>query len=246
MQSLFFIYRYMSINNREDANKYYQIINELVDEYIDKWKIRPAKLKRYLTPGSKRFNKFLERNKLSEVKGAATILQDIIDDRESMESDGVLTFENYMFLESAEFKIESLKQCLYKGIDKADIKMEKIIADFHDTNLGDIDVVDSDKHLFKLSGYGFQSTKVIIYSKEDVDLIVKNMIEHLYDDLSTKKVELTDSIEIELSDLIKKESFEDKMDSIFTDEFTIKIITDCIGDDWSFDKEFEGYFLWSL
>ena len=37
----------MSINNREDANKYYQIMNELVDEYIDKWKIRPAKLKKY-------------------------------------------------------------------------------------------------------------------------------------------------------------------------------------------------------
>ena len=39
----------MSINNREDANKYYQIMNELVDEYIDKWKIRPAKLKKYLS-----------------------------------------------------------------------------------------------------------------------------------------------------------------------------------------------------
>ena len=29
----------MSINTREDANKYYQMINELVDDYIDKYKI---------------------------------------------------------------------------------------------------------------------------------------------------------------------------------------------------------------
>jgi len=54
----------MSINNREDANKYYQIINELVDEYIDKWKIRPKNLKKYLRPGSDRFNKFLLRHSL--------------------------------------------------------------------------------------------------------------------------------------------------------------------------------------
>ena len=88
----------MSINNREDANKYYQIMNELVDEYIDKWKIRPAKLKKYLTPGSKRFNRFLERNRLGDIKGVDVILKDIIEDRFHMESDGVLTFENYKFL----------------------------------------------------------------------------------------------------------------------------------------------------
>ena len=37
----------MSINNREDANKYYQVINSLVDEYTEKHKIRPSNLKRY-------------------------------------------------------------------------------------------------------------------------------------------------------------------------------------------------------
>lgn len=55
------------INSREDANRYYQMINGLVDDYLDKWKIRPSNLKRYLQPGSERFNKFLERNKLKEV-----------------------------------------------------------------------------------------------------------------------------------------------------------------------------------
>lgn len=236
----------MSINNREDANKYYQIMNELVDEYIDKWKIRPAKLKKYLSPGSKRFNRFLERNKLDEVKGAGTILTDIIDDRFSMESDGVLTFENHKFLESAEFKIQSLKQCLYKGIEKADIKMEKIIADYHDTNLGEIDVVDSDKHLFKISSWGNDGSNIVIYSKEDIDLIVSNMIDHLFDELSKNKVELTDSISIDLSDLIKKENFEDKMNSIFNKEFSTKVITDCLGEECQFDGELNGFLLWSM
>jgi len=235
----------MSINNREDANKYYQIVNELVDEYIDKWKIRPAKLKKYLSPGSKRFNRFLERNRLGDIKGVDVILKDIIEDRFHMESDGVLTFENYKFLESAEFKIHSLKQCLYKGIEKSDIKMEKIIADYFDTNLGEIDVVDSDKHLFKISSWGNDGSNIIIYSKEDIDLIVENMIEHLFGELSKNKVELTESISIDLSDLIKRESFFDKMNSIFTKEFSIKVIGDCLGDKYQFNGELEDHYLWS-
>ena len=77
----------MSINTREDANKYYQMINDLVDEYTEKNKIRPSNLKRYLQPGSERFNRFLERNKLNDIKGASVILKDVIEDRENMEKD---------------------------------------------------------------------------------------------------------------------------------------------------------------
>ena len=54
----------MSINNREDANRYYQLVNELVDDYMNNSKIKPSNLKRYLQPGSDRFNKFLSRNNL--------------------------------------------------------------------------------------------------------------------------------------------------------------------------------------
>ena len=36
------------INNSEDLNKYYNIVNQYVDEYIDKWKIKPTNLKNYL------------------------------------------------------------------------------------------------------------------------------------------------------------------------------------------------------
>ena len=126
----------MSINTREDANKYYQMVNTLIDDYIDKWKIRPSNLKRYLQPCSERFNKFLKRNGLKEIKGAERILRDVIEDREAMEKDGVITFENFQLFESEEFKLSSLKQCLYKGIEKASNKHEKALADHFDTSLG--------------------------------------------------------------------------------------------------------------
>jgi hypothetical protein len=222
----------MSINTREDANKYYQMINGLVDDYIDKWKVRPSNLKRYLQPGSERFNKFLERNKLKDIKGASVILKDIIEDRDSMEKDGVITFESFKMFESEEFKIHSMKQCLYKGIEKATQQMEKVLADHFDTNLGDIDIVDADKHIFKINDWNNHDVEVVIYSKEELDVIENNIVDHLYSELSKSKINLTESISIELSDLVKRDAFESKMLSFFTEEFLIKTICDLLGGEY--------------
>ena len=186
----------MSINNREDANKYYQLVNELVDDYMSKGKIRPSNLKRYLEPGSDRFKKFLIRNELNEISGIDRVLSDVIEDRASMESDGVLTFENFKFFESDEFKVKSLRQCLYKGIEKADLKMEKVLADVFDTNLGSIDVIDSDKHVFNV-----ENSNVVVYSKEDLEIIKNNIIDFLYDELKTKTVLLGGLVELSLSNI---------------------------------------------
>ena len=234
----------MSINNRDDVNRYYNVINGLVDNYIDKWKIRPSSLKRYLQPGSERFNKFLERNKLKDIKGAEVILKDVIEDRAHMESDGVITFESFKILESNDFKIQSMKQCLYKGIEKADIKMEKILADVFDTNLGSINIIDSDKHKFKIEDWEGEDIKVVIYSSEDMDIIKYNMIEFLYEELSKKKVQITDSIEIELDSIVDYDNFLSKSESKFDEDFVAKIITECLGDDFQFKYEKEDHFIW--
>ena len=186
----------MSISNREDANKYYQQINELIDDYMDKWKIRPSNLKRYLQPGSERFTKFLHRNNLKEVNGIDRVLSDIIEDRVNMEEDGVLTFESFKLFESNDFKFSNLKQCIYKGIDKADLNMEKVLADVFDTNLGSIDVVDSDKHIFNVD-----NLNVIVYSKEDLEVIKNNIIDSLYEELKSKKVLLGGLVELPLSSI---------------------------------------------
>lgn len=238
----------MSINNREDANKYYQLINELVDEYIDKWKIRPSRLGKYLRPGSDRFNKFLMRNNLSEVKGAEVILKDIIEDRVHMEKDGVMTFESFHLFESDDFKIDSMKECLYKGIEKADIKMEKILADVFDTNLGSIDIVDADKHIFKIEDWEGEDKKVIIYSDEDLEVIKTNMVENLYEELRKKKVELSSKVSVDLGDLIREDDFtgmmSDQLDK--TDNFTNSLLNEIITDllEFDFKQEESGYFIW--
>lgn len=233
----------MSINNREDVNKYYQIINGLLDEYTEQHKIRPSNLKRYLQPGSERFSRFLEKNKMKDIKRADVILKDILDDREAMEKDGVITFESFKVFESSEFKIHSMKECLYKGIEKSTQKMEKVLADYFDTNLGHIDSVDSDKHIFKISDWKKQDCNVIIYSLEEINVIKYNMFDHLYDEISKSKFEIVTDISIELSRLIDKDIFESKLSDIFTEDKLIKTITDCLGD-YKFEKESNDYFIW--
>ena len=233
----------MSIKSREDANKYYQIVNELVDEYMSKGKIRPSNLKRYLQPGSERFKKFLIRNKLNEITGIDRVLSDVIEDRANMESDGVLTFENFKFFESDEFKIASMKQCLYKGIEKADLNMEKVLADVFDTNLGSIDIVDSERHCFKIE----EEDVAFIYSKEDIDIIESNIIDHLYDELCKKDVVLTDDISMNLSDLVGKEAFIEKLDEFFTEEFLLKLIGGLLDSEYYKEGESVGkgdHFVW--
>lgn len=232
----------MSINSREDANKYYQMINGLVDDYIDKWKIRPSNLKRYLQPGSERFNKFLERNKLKDIKGASIILRDVIDDRVHLESDGVVTFESFKILESNEFKIHSMKQCLYKGIEKSTIEMEKVLADYFDTNLGSISVVDSEKHTFKLDDWEGEDRKVVIYSQEELEVIKFNIIDFIYEELSKKKIQVTESIEVELESIIDYDMFFSKSEVKFNKDFVISIVTDCL--EFEFEGESKGYFIW--
>lgn len=234
----------MSITNSEEANQYYKLVNQLVDEYVEGHKIRPSKLSAYLKPGGQRFNKFLERNKLKDIVGADRILRDVIEDREHMERDGVITFESFKLYESTEWKISNLRECIYKGIDKADIKMEKILADYFDINLGAIDIVDTDKHKFSIEDWKNDDWKIIIYSKEELAVIKENINDYLLDDVCKKEIDITDDIKVKLEDLIDEEKFRSVVNNLITEEKLLKIITNCLGEDWSFESESKEYFIW--
>ncbi len=234
----------MSITNREEANQYYKLVNKLVDEYIDGHKIRPSKLSAYLKPGGQRFNKFLERNKLKDITGADRILRDIIEDREHMEKDGVITFESFNLLESSEWKVSNLRECIYKGIEKADLKMEKILADYFDINLGAIDILDSDKHKFSIEDWKNDDWKVVIYSEEEIEVIKNNLVEYMYSDISKKEIELTEEVSIKLNNLIDMEKFEVKLLDLLNEDKMNKIICQCLGEDWSFEASSKGHFIY--
>jgi hypothetical protein len=229
----------MSIRNREDADKYYKVVNGLVDDYMDKWKIRPSSLRRYLKEGSDKFNKLILRNGLKDVDGIKRVLSDVIDDRVSMESDGVLTFESFKFFESDEgikmfsaFKINKLVDCIFKGVGEADINMEKKIADIFNCSLSEIEVVLSDKHLFKVNLWNKEGGKkdidIVIFSNDDMDVIKGNLMEFFLDYLVNKEISIDGVIDISLYGLIDKDNFKKVIGEKLDDDGLIKIINETL------------------
>ena len=233
----------MSISNREDANKYYQLINGLVDEYVENHKIRPTKLRSYFKPNGERFQKFLKKNGLDNIKGANQVLNAVIDDRVSIEKDGVASFEAFKYFESAEFKINSMKECLYKAIEKSTLSQEKILADYFDTNLSSIDIIDSDKHQFKVEDWDGDKKQVVIYSEEEFEVIKNNFVEFLFEEISKEKVTVG-TFEIELESIINKETFESKLENKLTKQVTTDLISDCLGESWEFEGVSSDHFIW--
>jgi sulfur relay (sulfurtransferase) DsrC/TusE family protein len=246
----------MSINNREDANKYYQEINKLVDDYMESGKIRPSNLKNYLKPGSDRSKKFLARNNYKEVVGIDQVFSDVIEDRVNMERDGVLSFENFKFFESDEFKFSSLTQCLYKGVGKADRDMEKTLANVFKTDLGSLDSEseesvdgylssvegkDSYKHLFKIDDWG-KNIETVIYSKEDLDIIYLNIVEYLYDEFQKKEIEIVPGIKITLKSMIDKSGFEKGMHLYFEEDVYLNLVGSLLK--MEFHKQVGQYYIW--
>lgn len=230
----------MSIKSKDDLNKYYDLVNNLIDDYIIKWNIKPSNLKKYLKTSSKNFDRFLSRNKLSDIEGIEFVFNDVIDDRVSMEKDGVLTFESYNILESYSDD-NYLINCLYDGISEINIKVEKILADYFDTNLSDINIEDSKKHLFNVESWS-SSKKVIVYSFDDLKVIRKNIFEYVYNDLSKEDIVLIDNIKTDLKSLINQDILIQKLKSIFNKEYTIKTISKLTN--FKFDKEISDHFIW--
>ena len=155
------------MKNSEEINKYYKLINEYIDIYLDNWKISPKKLKRYLS--SERISNFLEKKGLKEIKNIERIIEDVIQDRISIETDSVMTFESFESFELNE-KNSDLSQCLHIGINKSNINHEKILADHFDISLSQIDSINSDLHQFKIN-----DDKFIIYDEKEIEIIKSNI-----------------------------------------------------------------------
>jgi len=158
------------MNNSEEANKYYKLINEYIDDYLENWKISPKNLKKYLN--TNRISNFLEKRGLKEIKNINKVISDIIQDRISIENDKVVKFESFRINENSEFQSKNISQCLYNGIEKANIEHEKIIADHYNISLSQINIIDTNTHKFNVEDENF-----IIYKEDELEIIKENLKE---------------------------------------------------------------------
>ena len=219
------------IRNSEDANKYYQLVNQYVDDYIEefikKHKFKPNRVESYLLENKSKLKNFISRRGLSDVNGIEQVLSDILQDRVAMRKDSVMTFENFKFLESDDFKILDLKQCLYKGIDNVTINHEKILADYYDVSLSQIDIVSAEKHIFKID-----DLSIVIYNEDELNIIKENIKDYVLNQTFSKniKLDLGNSdldLNVNIKDFMDEEKFNNKIEEILTKE-NVKNITSSI------------------
>lgn len=208
------------INNSNDLNTYYSLINQYIDEYIDKG-IKASKLSKYLN--KKRLENFLERKGLKDISKIDQIIKDVLSDRVSLEKDLIMKFESFRIFESNNIQFDSIKECLYKGVGKSTITHEKILADFYDVSLSQIDVLDSDEHLFKINNFS-QDFSCIIYTEDDIKIITENLKELVKQKIVDKTIEIEYKIQIPVKEFIDSNKLNEYLDKYLNPDMTKNII----------------------
>jgi len=227
----------------DNINEYYQKINELIDDYFS-WNVKPSALKKYFKPGGLGIKKFIERNSLSNVLNINKIITDVIDDRYSMEKDGVLTFESFDHEDilSADDKGTGLDFILYNNVEPSSLKEEKIIADYYRTSLGHISEVNNKLHEYTVDGAN-GDYNVILFSEDDFDSISNNLSEYLMNYLSKKEVFVGPlNVKVPLDNLINTDSINTMVKS---KSYITNIISEILGThEYKYQKKFGDYHFW--
>jgi hypothetical protein len=238
------------ITNREEANQYYKQVNELVDDYIKTWKIKPSEIYHYF---QRNMQSFLERSGLSEVEGIKRVVNDVLEHRRFMELDKVMKFESFSKVNESVI-----------NIGNANINHEKVLADYYNTSLGHIDLVDPEIHLYKINDFG-KKVVSIIFSDKELEEIKENILDNLVLEAENKVlsinevdgVEMGFSFRFWLSDIFDKEKFRNSCEEKLTNENLLVVIKSVIqkyqelptnfdNSRLSYKDDFKGYHIWEV
>ncbi len=227
---------------KENINELYQKVNELINSYFT-WKIKPSSLKSYLKNGSIGLKKFISFNELDVYENIEKIIFDVIDDRHSLELDGVQKFENFDFKIDAEIK--DVDKVLYANIKESDIKYEKILADLYRISLSHVVEENIKTHLYTITTLN-ETSLVIIFSKEDLEIIKENVINYSYDFLQMTDIEMPSLfLKINLKNKIEKDYFLNMMVKELKNMKVEDWISDVLDiEEYQFKSEYKGYYIW--
>jgi hypothetical protein len=238
------------INNREEANQYYKKVNELVDDYIKNWKVKPTEIYSYFQRNMK---SFLEKSGLSDVEGITRVVNDVLEHRRGMELDKVMKFESFSKIS------ESIL-----NIGNANVEHEKVLADYYQTSIGHIDLIDGDVHLYKINDFG-KKVVAIIFSDEELKEIKENILDSLVEEAKNKVLSINevDGVEIGisfrfwLSDIFDESKYKDLCSSKLTNQNLLLVIKNTIqkrkdfptnfsDERLSYKSDFKGYHIWEV
>lgn len=234
------------ISNREEANKYYKLVNNAINDFMGETKARPSEVHKYLSKNGARFLKKLE---LSDIEGIDNVLNDVLLHRRHMEDDKIVTFESFSKLNESLIDVGS-----------PSVEHEKVLADLFNTSLGHIDLLDAQLHLYKIEDFG-KEVYSIIFNESEISKIKEDLKTKISSELSSKIVQVVDvdgvsidPIKFWLSDILDDSKVIEVVNSKISSQMVFNFIKSSLFESPSlnfdlgrFDnfKEYSGYFIWS-
>jgi len=230
--------------DRTNIDELYQKINELIDGYFT-WNIKPSALKNYLKKGSIGLKKFIQNNSLDSYENIEKVIEDVVDDRYSLELDGVRKFENFDFKIDENIEQSDVDKVLYTNIKPSDITYEKILADLYRTSLSHIVEEDIKKHIYT-AVTSDDTHLVIIFNRDDLEVIKKNIVDHSFDYLNQIDIKMESLfLKFNLKGKLDKNLFETKMIEENKDMKVEDWISDVLDvEEYQFKSEYKGFFIW--
>ena len=233
------------ISNREEANKYYKLVNNAINDFMGETKARPSEVHKYLT---KNGVKFLKKLELSDVEGIDSVLNDVLLHRRHMEDDKVITFESFSKLNESSINVGS-----------PSVEHEKILADVFNTSLGHIDVLDPQLHLFKISDFG-KDVYAVIFNESEIGKIKEDLIIKIKDEVTSKVMSVSDvggvdisPIKFWLSDILDEKKLSESINSKISSDLVFDFIKSSFSNEVSLSynlgqlnsfKEYSGFSVW--
>jgi len=210
------------IKTKQEANLYYGQVNKAVDTYIGDWGIRPSKLSRYMTASRK--ESFLRGCGLDDVEGIDRVLDDVLEDREAMESDRVMSFESFRMNESTE-----------SGHERA-------AAEFFRTSLDQVVRAADGGNNYEVEDMG-ESKGISVHSTQDVDnfrgKLIKTLIKlaneeeidiHRADLGLPSKRQVKTKIKVCLGHVLDQSRLKEVLEESLTERKTLEILGDYLND----------------
>jgi hypothetical protein len=233
------------ISNREEANKYYKLVNNAINDFMGETKARPSEVHKYLT---KNGVKFLKRLELSDVEGIDSVLNDVLLHRRHMEDDKIITFESFSKLNESSINVGS-----------PSVEHEKVLADIFNTSLGHIDVLDPQLHLFKISDFG-KDVYAVIFNESEISKIKEDLIIKIKDEVTSKVINVSDvdgvsisPIKFWLSDILDETKLSESVNSKISSDLVFDFIKSSFSNEVSLSynlgqlnsfKEYSGFSVW--
>ena len=211
------------ITTSEELNKIYSIINLKIKKFSD-MNIPHNKIANYLKTGSENFKTFInEDDELKNIDGVERVLQDIIEDTYHAFKDGLFKRKKLGEIKTFESLITESIYDLTEITPKDKHEHEKALADIYKVSMSYIDLIDDNLHLYYVNDQG-ETIKVLIFNIDEVNIIRKNIVNKLCEEIRKRTTRLLADKIIELGELIGQTEINSMVSAKLTDNDIINHI----------------------